>query len=372
MKKGLFLLLIVVFSFQLFAYDQFNTYRWNRKNALNGSTKYKEGPWYEWWYYKVVLPKSNEAFYFVYGVVNPWDKNGKMKGSRSYVGMGDFFSKINFEEKSEVEDFEASYKSTYVYVNGNVATDRSLRGDIVSENGLRYKWDIEVEKKWSYNGMGWGLGMGITNIDWYPAQASARCTGTVEAPNRIVTFEDAPCYQDRNWGKTFPRWWAWIVSNHFEGYPDTVLAVGGGWPSILGFYTPIKGLAIGLKHRGVEYSFTPAYLDTIRMNIDFGTWEVTGINRARTQKVVVKAWAPREKFMDLQFMTPDGKVFHDYEALLGSATVKIYKNTGWVFDNWKLVETLRSNAVGIEYGSMTNFDLDKMYRQKKLLYKSNN
>ena len=65
-------------------------------------------------------------------------------------------------------------------------------------------------------------------------------------------------------------------------------------------------------------------------------------------KIEVVATAPKESFMDLQFLTPDGQIFHDYETLTGKVVVKLYKKTLF---GWKIFETLQSNQTGIEYGS---------------------
>ena len=90
--------------------DPLNTYQWNRKNYFSENGRIDEKPWFEWWYYKIVLPETKESFYFVYGVVNPWDKTNKLKGTRSYVGMGDFKAKKIVEKKYELSDFQADYQ----------------------------------------------------------------------------------------------------------------------------------------------------------------------------------------------------------------------------------------------------------------------
>ena len=94
-KKLLLILFLVGLSAHALEVDPFNTYRWNRKNALSNNGKIDSQPWYEWWYYKIVLPEQNKSFYFVYGVVNPWDSEQTLKGTRSYVGFGDFHQRFD-------------------------------------------------------------------------------------------------------------------------------------------------------------------------------------------------------------------------------------------------------------------------------------
>lgn len=336
--KNLILILTLILSFTINAQvDPFNVYQYKPAERR---------PWFEWWYYKVVLPETGESFFFVYGIVNPWDKDQTMKGTRSYVGMGDFANTLQVENIYPLEKFKASCDQTLVQVENQSASDVHFSGSLNHESGDQYSWDISISKDWAYNATGWATGKGITDIEWYPAQAGAKCSGTIISKNKLYQFTDAPCYQDRNWGTKFPDWWTWIVSNHFNGHPDTVLAIGGGRPKIRGRNTPVQGVSIGLRHKGIEYHFRPNDLDRVKTDISFGRWEVSGENDR--YKVTVSAHAPKEKFMDLQFVTPEGEVFHDYETLTGKVTVKIYHRK---FFEWKLVETLTSDFAGIEYGS---------------------
>jgi len=370
MKKNL-LFCFLVFSFltQTFASaDPFNTYRWNRKNALDQNGKIDKGPWFEWWYYKVVIPETGKSFYFVYGIVNPWDFDQTLKGTRTYVGMGDFDAKISTWENFPLNSFSAKYNETLIDVAGNLATDKNLMGDITDEQGRKFSWNIAIDKRWAYNATGWATGTGITNIEWYPAQADARCTGSVMSDGKNYDFKDAPCYQDRNWGKSFPKWWAWIVSNKFEGHPDSALAIGGGFPKVIGADL-IQSLSIGFFHKGKEYSFRPNEFDKVTMEVKWGKWETEATSRDFKNRLVVSAWAPKEKFLDLQFMTPTGEYYHDYETLTGNVKVKLFENKGGLlFPKWELVDELNSKYAGIEYGSPEVYDIEQFLNENKVLF----
>ena len=365
MKTLLLLVTFLTAALSAYSFDEFNTYKWNRKNVIAENGKVDSNPWYEWWYYKVVLPKTNKSFFFVYGIVNPWDQEGKMEGTRSYVGMGDFANKKQVEDKFGIDEFNARYDETYVTVKGNVATDKYLKGSIKGEDGHLYEWDIDIEKKWAFNSTGWATGRMITNIEWYPAQADATCSGTIISAGEKHEFKDAPCYQDRNWGNSFPKWWTWIVSNHFIDHPDTALAIGGGKPTLRGGFDFIESVAIGLRHKGEDYTFRLNDFDHVRIDINFGKWEVLGVSN--NVKVEIKAFAPKEKFMDLKFITPDGREFHDYETLTGNLKLKLYKRKFYL-GRWELVDELESNHTGIEYGSPDEHDKNPLFTQKKRIF----
>lgn len=351
MKKKLLILSTFFMIFSAFSQvDQFNTYIWK------GQAQKK---WYEWWYYKVVIPETNESFYFVYGVVNPGDVEHKFTGTRAHVGAGDFNTKLIIDKHLPVSNFEASKVDTFVRIDGNTATDRHVEGNLENAKGETMSWDFSINKEWGFNAMGWAMDDQITNIFWYPVQASAKCSGQVISNGKLHQFINAPCYQDRNWGVSFPKWWAWVVSNKFEQHPETVLAVGGGRPKYFGTNFKFEGVSIGLKHKGHEYAFRPNDLNLVKININYGTWEMSALNK--THKIEISAKAPKSKFMDLQFMTPDGYMFHDYETLTGEVWVKLYKRNGLKF---QLLDTLYSKYAGIEYGSPVEYPQELFFTRK--------
>lgn len=329
--------------------DSLNAYQWNRRNWEMGNQRIDKSPWFEWWYYKVILPHSHDAFYFVYGVVNPWDKHHARPTTRSYVLMGDFKNKYNVEEVFGLDDFSASYETPYVKVHQSSAFAHAIVGEIIDKDHHRTWWNIKISKKWSYPSLGLVTGSGITAIEWYPAQADALCTGEIYSQGILHNFSEVPCYQDKNWGTQFPKWWTWIVSNYFDHHAETALVVGGGRPYITKGPSPVEGVVVGFKHQGKEYSFRPIDLNYIRQDIKFGKWEIEAINL--THKIVISASAPKESFMDLIFLTPDGKLFHDYEALLGKVDVHLYERSFYNRKMWKKIGSFHSNFAGIEYGS---------------------
>ncbi len=133
------------------SYDALNSYQFNRKNVMQNNGKKIQTPWFEWWYYKVVLPEKNKSFFFVYGVVNPWDTTESNSATRSYITMGSFSDNEIVEKKFPLSDFSASYTSTDVRVGeGNRATDLFFKGELETELGSRGGWDVSIKKIWGF------------------------------------------------------------------------------------------------------------------------------------------------------------------------------------------------------------------------------
>jgi len=349
-------------------FDPFNTLIWNQENVACDNGVVDTRPWFEWWYYKLVLPETGDAFYFVYGVVNPWDTAMTEPSSRAYVGMGHSAEGVAIEQAYPVSDFAASYWTTDVRVGDQHATDKAIVGELIDSDGMAVSWDIEIQPVWSFDAMGWAMLVpDVTSILWYPAQADALFTGRIDYKGQVYTFENAPGYQDRNWGHSFPRWWVWIVSNHFEGHPNSALAVGGGKPLVFGAIDVPASVGIGLLHNGKEYTFRPPDLDLVQLRADFGTWQVTAVN-TEGYKIEIEASAPLDSFTDIVFVTPQGEEFHDFETLTGELTVRLYERTAARDPGWQLIETLRSDFAGIEYGHHDIGQFEGLAGESKVLY----
>jgi tocopherol cyclase len=364
MKTKIFLttiaLLFPLFTFAKNNFDAFNAYRWNRHNHDKKKIAIDTSDWYEWWYYKVYDPKTGAAFFFTYGVVNPWDDKGTLGGTRAIVQVGNFDTKNLTEKIYPLNQFSARYDATEVMIGNNLATDKRIYGQYTDDTGQNVSWDLHLDKQWTFDAMAWGMrARKVSGIYWYPAQASATMSGWINFHGKIYRFDSAPAYQDRNWGQSFPKWWTWLVSNHFKNSPGTALAAGGGVPKIFNKVAGPAGLCIGLFHNGKEYAFRTTHGDTIKFDIRWGVWEIQAENHQR-QRIEISAYAPREKFMNLPFYTPRGEVFNDYEALTGQLKVKLYERQ-YVGSKWKLITELETDAAGIEWGSPDPLDFESLF-----------
>ena len=105
--------------------------------------------------------------------------------------------------------------------------------------------------------------------------------------------------------------------------------------------------------------------DIVTVDVNFGKWEVSANNKWG-EHMTISAYAPKEKFMLLEFMTPQGQIFNDYEALTGRIHVKLYKGS-------KLIADLETASGGIEFGSPAagpgsrDMDFDDLFSRENRL-----
>lgn len=321
---------------------------WNRRNHEAGSTKIDQSDWFEWWYYKLILPESHEAFAIVFHVTNPWNKNTNGHNQCARVGTIDFINKIFTVSKWPLTEFSSSYDETKIIIGNNLATDKHISACIVDpKDNQEISFDVSIQKKWEFNAMGWMMPIPrFMNIYWFPAQADALFSGKIKYKDRLYHFENAPGYQDHNWGTSFPKWWTWIASNHFKDNPDSALVVGGGKPTVVNTFDQLESVTIGLKHKGHEYCFRPNDFSMVKTAVSFGTWKIDASNLFN--RIEISAHAGAESFMNLQTPTPTGNLFNNYETLNGRVDVRLYKRTK--FGRWQLADELHSDHAGIEYG----------------------
>lgn len=351
MKKITIILIILSLFANAASKDQFNEMLWKPHDRSD---------WYEWWYFKIIEPKTKKAYYFVYGLVNPWDIKKELPSSKVFVTAGSFSEKLIVEQQFAMNSFIArkdKYQSNepiFKIGDSNFLSPTEASGNIINGKNQNVRWHFKTQRQWEFNAMSWALyAPEITNIFWYPIQASLKMTGWIEFNGERVEFDNALGYQDRNWGRSFPKWWAWIVSQNFKNSPGTVLASGGGLPRIKGLGNILEGMCLGVFHQGKEYKFRLIDGHRIKMNVRFGKWYVEAINHSN-EKIVLEAHAPKEKFMILPFTTPQGEVFKDYETLNGYARLKLYKRK-FFGQPWSLIADLETEEAGIEYGSYQEY-----------------
>src|SRR5438270_873175 len=124
MQKLILFTLLVLSAASSAATDPFNAYIWNHANHNAANGEVDTGDWFEWWYFKVVDPQTQDGYFFTYGVINPWDSNTVLAGTRAVISAGDFKNHLQATEKFTVDQFTSAYNKTAVSVGTNTATDK--------------------------------------------------------------------------------------------------------------------------------------------------------------------------------------------------------------------------------------------------------
>ncbi|MCC6751929.1 MAG: hypothetical protein IT371_30020 [Deltaproteobacteria bacterium] len=316
------------------------------RSALDARGPAARQPWFEWWYYKAVVPATGEAIFAAYGVVNPTDVAGRSGASQAFLIFGAPRRKLLLVERLPVRSFEASSSSTYVRVGRSHATACRAVGEVAGQ-GHRARWDLGFATRWRFPATGWVSWFpAASNIHWHPAQADARVSGVVELDGERLELVGAPGYQDHNWGSSFPRYWLWIACNTFADAPETALVVGGGLPRAMRRVEVGSVVCVGLRHEGRVHAFRSTDLHGTRVEPLPGGWRVEASDGRR--RITVEARAPLEAFLPIELDTPDGGRFVNYETLAGDLQVRLEERSRVL--RWRKVVELSSRQAGLEIG----------------------
>lgn len=179
--------------------------------------KYKSKNYFEGWYYKIVDKEEKNAFAFIPGLA--YDKEGN---GHSFIQIIDSLDYRTEYYKFPVEDFTYSEKELDVKIHKNRFTREGIQiylgdKDYPIEGNLKF-YDIEeFPKKITSPGIMGPFSFvpfmecyhGVVNINH-------RLEGKLNINGKEVDFTDGYGYIEKDWGKSFPKWWVWMQCNHFK------------------------------------------------------------------------------------------------------------------------------------------------------------
>lgn len=91
-----------------------------------------------------------------------------------------------------------------------------------------------------------------------------------------VDFDHGRGYSEKDWGKSFPRAWIWLQTNHFE-QPGVCLT--GSVATIPWLGSAFRGFIVGLWHGGVLYRFATyngASISRLQLTDTHVIWHLVG------------------------------------------------------------------------------------------------
>jgi len=223
--------------------------RW-RPESFQGSLSGRS--YFEGWYYKIVDRGENSVIAIIPGV-----SLGE-ESTHSFIQVLDGTRQTYDYYRYGIDEFKYSRDEFRIEVgNSTFTTDRielqvqGREGIISGElsfNDLR-PWPGRL---WSPGSMG-ALGL-VPGIPCYHHVLSLdhRVSGQISVGDRILDFEGGRGYTEKSWGRSFPRRWIWVQSNHFE-QPGTCFILAFARMNL--HSRPISGLTCGLFREKQHFEF---------------------------------------------------------------------------------------------------------------------
>jgi tocopherol cyclase len=300
-------------------------------------------PFYEGWYHKISLPDSDEAFFFIYSVVNPLP--GSAHPSEAFLYCGQASSLDSIYQSFPVEAYRASTRCRDVRIGPKArATALRFAGMAEDADGT-CAWDIWLDESlvWPET-MGWLTGQAGLETSWTVGTLRAQATGWIEFKGQRFEFSQAVAYGDHNWGSVFPRQWFWLQANEFPS-GDGALAVSGG--TVLFGETEIEAEMIGLWLAGGMHTFRTQDLNPVSAQVRKGHWSLQA--EQDLERITIEASCDPDSLFHLLAPTPQGVQPRAWESLAGSVHVVLEQRADPA-TAWRTVFDDTSVHAGVELG----------------------
>ncbi len=333
----------------------------------------------EGWYYRLTLPEEKVSFAFIFSIEdpNPTKNEGElalaavqvMGPDDEYVVQADkdhskfwawehsqafgYSFEMEQEHGTEIniksgamtpEEFRKHVKSGFqvlpTYLQGKVDGHDGSLGGVLEGQGLPRNCEFDMEIKalsgWGDDGKrqkataGWLASFSVFEPHWQITMADGRATGSATWNGKRYDFEDAPFYQEKNWGGSFPEKWYWVQCNSFEGYTSKdgssrlSLTAGGGIRKVLGGKEDLGMVCV--HHNGVFYEAVP-WTGNMEWDVSpWGSWKFNArcTSGKRLFEVEVEATC-KEDGVVLRAPTKDlGLAYFCRDSFLGNCYVSLY------------------------------------------------
>ena len=293
----------------------------------------KKNNYFEGWYYKFVSSDEAMTLAFIPGVsLNKEDKHAFIqvfisKNNGDDVDLKTVYFRFDFNE------FKYDHKQFSVSIGKNVFTkkrvslylkneDISVEGSLKIENITPIKASLLVPNIMGFFGY-------FNFMECYHGiiSMSHNLVGSLKINNDFILFEGGKGYIEKDWGKSFPRSYVWLQSNHFRESSTSFMFSYADIP-FLGLY--FKGLIANLIYRDKEYRFATYNGARIKKEIiGKGTVDYT-IKRGR-YILFVSAQSDHQ----INLASPrNGKMIEQIkEGLSGKIKIALYKGKKLVFED---------------------------------------
>jgi len=312
---------------------------------------HKTGPFFEGWYFKLIDASEHKRWCIIPGAYIGKDP----ADTHTFIQVMDGVSGVSSYLPFDYRAFLARQDRFEVNLANNCFTAHGIRLDIshpdVSLHGeLHFEqvspWPVSLFSPGIMGWYAWAPGMecyhGVVSLDH-----SLR--GALEINGEQVDFSGGRGYTEKDWGKSFPKAWIWMQTNHFR-QPGSSLTFSAavipwGKSSFDGF---IAGLLTGGRlHRFATY--TGAHMDEYTVS-DYAAHVVLSDRSSRLEVTAMPAEggllrAPTTSQMDRRIA----------ETLSAQVQVKLSRRQG---GRWLVEFDDTGRHAGLEINGKLSYALD--------------
>lgn len=289
----------------------------------------KKNHYFEGWYYKFVTADQKLSIAFIPGIsMNPKDSHTFIQ---VFISKNDELKTHYFAFKSD--DFIYSHDQFQVQIAKNLFTLNELHVNLsheeMSVNGSIYLNNaISLNKNiYQPNIMGPFAYIPFMECNHGVISMMSNLKGTLTINNENYTFDDGKAYIEKDWGKSFPKSYIWLQSNHFNN-PKTSFMFS--YATIPFMKMSFKGLIVNLIYNEKEYRFaTYNRTKIIQKHIESNT--IDFILKKGRYKLHVYA----KKEHDVELRSPSLGLMNQTikEGLSGIIKLKLYEKNELIYED---------------------------------------
>lgn len=287
---------------------------WN-PNRYHGWGKRKN--FFEGWYFKLVDHTEKYALAVIPGV--SMDENGKQEAFIQV--LDDFNNKADFH-RFPFEAFKADPEKFAVEIGNNRFSKSEITLDLPGLKGsLKISEIVDWPKAAFAPGiMGWYSFVPFMQCYHGIVSMNNRLNGNLQLGEKSIDFINAKGYIEKDWGRSFPKAWIWLQSNHFEGQEEVSLMASAAHIPWMGHY--FIGFLVGIYWKGEVIRFA-TYLGS-KMTVDLGEKSVRLVFESKPYRLEIDA--QKEEGSELISPISGDMIGKIDESIRSISQFKLFKN----------------------------------------------
>jgi hypothetical protein len=237
---------------------------------------------FEGWYYKIVSPDQKQRWAVIPGIfIHP-----EPARSHSFIQVLDGLNTQVVYHRFPVEAFQASRSAFLIQVGENTFHGQGFslalngEGQVITGDlafGGLQPWPIKLLSPGVMGPYRLAPFMqtyhGVLSLDH-------EIRGALKINGSEVDFSGGRGYMEKDWGKTFPRAYIWMQSNHF---PEEGVSLTGSVATIPWLTGWFRGFLVGLLVQGTLYRFTTylgSAIEQLSVDDHYVIWRLQGSRRS--------------------------------------------------------------------------------------------
>jgi tocopherol cyclase len=279
--------------------------------------------YFEGWYFKVVSADERHALAFIPGI-----SMGERGERHAFVQVMDGKACRAAYHRFSAADFRPSERSFEVFVGENFFSAEKITLDLPDIKGeIRFRDTTPWPKMLGAPGiMGWYSFVPFMECNHGVVSLHHHLAGNLDFEGARCTFDGGKGYIEKDWGRSFPRAYVWMQTNHFDTHDRASLMASVAHIPWVGshFIGFISGFWLdGRLFKFATYTGARKSLKISEKNVEFV------LKNPRTELRILAAQAPGTTLRSPLSGEMTGKI---QESLQASLQVELLENGRRIFE----------------------------------------